>query len=449
MIVAASTAAAPGQDLEPANLTNKSVMATTVIGAHAFEHLYAHSIPLLAPIILADLGTSATFGLLIPAIRSVFGGVSSTVGGFFVDLYHHRVAWVLSVSAFSVGLGYLLMSIAPTYFLILAALSLGSIGSAMWHPPALGLLARRFPNRRGVFISLHRSMGSVGDSISPLALGALLGGVLAWEGFFSWNMPWGQVHWRLIVGFSTVIMFTSSVVVLLLLRRAGGERPEGVDLRQRFNTNWQGMKDAFHGTGMWAIFAVSAVRGMADRSYLFLVPLYLAYLFEQDGYDVLDPHVVTLLAIHVMLMTIPGIVSGPILGAISDRIGRKSIIVFVMALTTLLTLATVMSAQSANGFTPLMTLFIAIYGAFNFSVNNLTQAAAADIAAGRRLESSFLGLMWGNNTLFGAIAAVVIFFAVRWFGWELGFYIAAAIYFIGFLISLLIPGKPKEVLQPA
>ena len=62
-----------------------------------------------------------------------------------MDLYHHRVAWVLSVSAFSVGLGYLLMSIAPTYFLILAALSLGSIGSAMWHPPALGLLARRFP----------------------------------------------------------------------------------------------------------------------------------------------------------------------------------------------------------------------------------------------------------------------------------------------------------------
>ena len=444
-----ATTTMPTPPVEQEGRTKNSVLATTLIGAHAFEHLYAHSIPLLAPIILADLGMSSALGLLIPAIRSVFGGVSSTVGGFFVDLYHHRVAWVLSVSAFSVGLGYLLMSFAPTYFLILAALSLGSVGSAMWHPPALGLLARRFPERRGAFISLHRSMGSIGDSISPLALGALLGGVLAWEGLFSWDLPWDQIHWRPIVGFSTIIMFTSSVVILLILRHAGGEKPVGVDIRQRFDTNWQGMKDAFRGTGMWAIFTVSAVRGMADRSYVFLVPLYLAYLLEKDGYEVLDPYVVTLLAVHVALMTIPGIISGPIIGAISDRIGRKSIIIFVMALTTVLTLATVMSAQAAGGFTPMITLLIAIYGTFNFSVNNLTQAAAADIAAGRRLESSFLGLMWGNNTLFGAMSAVLIFFAVRWFGWELGFYISAAIYFVGLLISFLIPNRPRELPQAA
>lgn len=445
--MAATTTVAPPTGQE--GRTKDSVLATTLIGAHAFEHLYAHSIPLLAPIILADLGVSITLGLLIPAIRSVFGGVSSTVGGFFVDLYHHRVAWVLSASAFSVGLGYLLMAFAPTYFLILAALSLGSIGSAMWHPPALGLLARRFPERRGVFISLHRSMGSIGDSISPLALGALLGGVLAWEGLFSWNMPWDQIYWRWIVAFSTIIMFTSSVVILVLLRRAGGEKPEGVDIAQRFSTNWQGMKDAFRGTGMWAIFTVSAVRGMADRTYVFLVPLYLAYLLGEEGYEVTDPYVVTLLAVHVALMTIPGIISGPIIGHVSDRIGRKSIIVFVMALTTALTLATIMVAQAANGFTPVITLLIAIYGTFNFSVNNLTQAAAADIAAGRRLESSFLGLMWGNNTLFGAVAAVLIFFAVQWFGWELGFYISAAIYFFGLLVSFLIPNRPKALAQPA
>ncbi|MDE2938326.1 MAG: MFS transporter [Chloroflexota bacterium] len=445
--MATTTAVAPPTGQE--GRTKNSVLATTLIGAHAFEHLYAHSIPLLAPIILADLGVNATLGLLIPAIRSIFGGVSSTVGGFFVDLYHHRVAWVLSISAFSVGLGYLLMSVAPSYVLILAALSLGSIGSAMWHPPALGLLARRFPDRRGEFISLHRSMGSIGDAVSPLALGAFLGGVIAWEGLFSWDLPWGPVNWRLIVGFSTVIMFTSSVIILLLLKNAGGEKPEGIDIRQRFNTNWQGMKDAFRGTGMWAIFTVSAVRGMADRSYVFLVPLYLAYLLEKDGYHVLDPYVVTLLAVHVALMVIPGIFSGPIIGAVSDRIGRKLIIVFVMALTTFLTLATIMSTQVAGGYTPLFTILIAIYGTFNFSVNNLTQAAAADIAVGRRLESSFLGLMWGNNTLFGAISAVLIFFAVQWFGWELGFYISAAIYFFGLLISFLIPNRPKEMPQAA
>ena len=86
---------------------------------------------------------------------------------------------------------------------------------------------------------------------------------------------------------------------------------------------------------------------------------------------------------------------------------------------------------------------MACYGLLNFSVNNLTQAAAADIAARRGLESSFLGLMWGNNTLFGAVAAFMIFGPVEWFDWRYGFYIAAAMYFVGLLASLLLPGKPR------
>ena len=125
-----------------------------------------------------------------------------------------------------------------------------------------------------------------------------------------------------------------------------------------------------------------------------------------------------------------------------------------MGITTFLTLAIIWSGQQTGAYSYWITLFVAIYGLLNFSVNNLTQAAAADIAAGRRLESSFLGMMWGNNTLFGALAAVVIFGSVEWFdqnnaGWQYGFYISAGIYFVGFLVSLLIPGRPRQELQPA
>ena len=140
-------------------------MATTLIGAHAFEHLYAHSIPVIILAIITEFELGALSVGAVVAIRSIFGGVTSVTGGFLVDLFHHRVAWVLSVSTFMIGLGYLLMSIAPSYALILCALALGSMGSALWHPPALGLLARRFPERRGLFISMHRSTGSIGDVI--------------------------------------------------------------------------------------------------------------------------------------------------------------------------------------------------------------------------------------------------------------------------------------------
>jgi len=449
--LAATTAVAPPAGQE--RRTKDSVMATTVIGAHAFEHFYAHTIPFLAAIIAADLGLGAFQVGLIVVVRSVFGGITSTAGGFLVDLFHHRVSWVLSISAFSIGVGYLVMSIAPTYVLILAALALGSMGSALWHPPALGLLARRFPERRGLFISMHRSMGSIGDVLGPMVAGALVAGALAWtlssggveSDLFSWEMPWEAISWRWVLGLSTPIMFTSSIVIFFLLRNAGGAKPEDFDLNKRIRENWAGMVDAFKGTGMWAIFTVSAVRGMADRSLVFLVPLYLIQALGVAPFQA---------AAHVALMVGPGIVAGPLIGALSDKIGRRAIIIFVMAVTTVLTLAIIWSGEQFGEYNYWITLFVAMYGILNFSVNNLTQAAAADIAAGRRLESSFLGLMWGNNTFFGAAAALVIFGSVEWFdqdntGWQYGFYITAGFYFIGLLASLLIPGKPRALTQPA
>ena len=421
--------------------TKGSVMATTLIGAHAFEHLYAHSIPLLITVIAADLELGALQVGAVVAVRSIFGGITSTAGGFLVDIFHHRVAWVLSISTFMIGLGYLLMSVAPSYVLILCALALGSMGSALWHPPALGLLARRFPERRGLFISMHRSTGSIGDVLGPMAAGALVLGALAWSGGageaevgVAWKLPWEPIDWRFILGFSTPVMFIATVAIFFLLRNAGSERPTEVDVGQRVRTNWAGMKAAFRGTGMWAIFTVSAVRGMADRSLVFLIPLYLTQALDINEFQA---------AAHVALMVGPGILAGPLIGSLSDRIGRRPLIIFIMAATTLLTLAIIWSGR--DGYTYWITIFVAIYGLMNFSVNNLTQAAAADIAAGRRLESSFLGLMWGNNTLFGAVAAILIFGPVEWFDWQYGFFIAAVIYFVGFLISLFIPGKPRAM----
>ena len=416
--------------------TKDPIMATTLIGAHTLEHMYGRGFLVLIPAIYVALGLNPITASLIDAVRQLAGGATSMSGGFFVDLFQHRRAQVLTISLVLIGVGYLLVAVAPTYGLILAALAIASAGTAMWHPPALGLLAQRFPARRGLFISMHRSTGNLGDWIGPLVVGVLLGASAGadWWGAEWWPWEW-SISWRWIVGGGAPIMLTLAVAIFLLLRHVDGPARPGVDYKAKIKQQLRDMSSSFQGTGMWSIFTVSAVRGMGDRSLLWVIPLYLAEDLEFST---------ILVSVHVALIAVPGIFTGPLFGALSDRIGRKVITMFIMVATGVITLAIVLLGDSWG-----MTAMVFLFGVFIFTVNSLTQAAAIDVAEGKGLEGTFLGLMWGSNAFFGALSSVGAGFLANYAGWASAFYLAAGLYFAGFAASLLMPSGRAASRPPA
>ena len=145
---------------------------------------------------------------------------------------------------------------------------------------------------------------------------------------------------------------------------------------------------------------------------------------------------VLMVGFHVSLLAAGGIVAGPLFGALSDRIGRRSIIVFLMIVAVVLSITTPLAGGGV-----LMTLSVALFGLFHSSVNSLTQAAAIDEVEGRGLDATFMGLMWGSNAFFGAGAAIAVGALAHVFGWDAAFYSAAGLFFIGFLASLLLPSN--------
>ena len=189
--------------------------------------MYGRSFLVLIPAIYTAFGLSPIQAGLLDAVRQLSSGITSMSCGFFVDMFQHRVGFVLAFSMGLIGVGYLLVSISPTYALILAALAIASAGSALWHPPALGLLARRYPERRGLFISLHRSMGNVGDWIGPLAVGALM----------------GVVGWQWIMGGGTPVLILLSIGILLILKNVGDPKVEGVPVRDNFYRQLRSMRE--------------------------------------------------------------------------------------------------------------------------------------------------------------------------------------------------------------
>ena len=396
--------------------TKDSVMATTLIGAHGLEHMYAHSFPVVVTAIYESLGLDPIQAGVLSTVRQLTGGLTSIFSGFFVDIFHYRSGQVLAISMALIGVGYFLVAISPNYLAILGALIVASAGSALWHPPALGLLAQRFPRQRGLYISLHRSTGNVGDLAGPLIAGGLL----------------GILGWRWIMGGGTPMLLALGVAVLVLLWNVGGPKPEQMDVRLKMRTQVQGLREAFRGSGMWSIFLVSAVRGMGDRAYVFFLPFYL-----RDGLDM----GFFLIGVHVALVAAPGIIAGPFFGALSDRVGRRSVIAFLMLVAVVLSLTTALAGGGIG-----MTVSVALFGLFHSSVNSLTQAAAIDEAEGKGLDATFMGLMWGSNAAFGAVAGVGVGVLIKFYGWEIAFYFAAVMFFLGLLVTMALP--PKRASQP-
>ena len=419
MVEAAESIPAPAR--QGGGRTSDKTMATTLIGTHGLEHIYAHSFPVLVTAIYESLALNPLqFGVML-AVRQLSGGLTSVGSGFFVDIFRYRSGQVLGISMGLIGLGYLLVALAPTYLFIIIALVVASAGSALWHPPALGLLARRFPRQRGLYISLHRSVGNVGDLAGPLIAGALL----------------GAVSWRWIMGGGTPVLLLLGVIVLILLWNVGGPKPGPIALADNLKSQLSSLRESFRGTGMWPIFTVSAVRGMGDRSYIAFLPIYLQeQLSMGPGW----------IGIYVALVAAPGIVSGPLFGTLSDRIGRKFIIALCMLTAVVLSITTL----AAGGNIVLSLLSVTLFGVFHSSVNSLTQAAAIDVAEGRGLDATFMGLMWGSNAAFSSAAFVVVGLLIKLTndGWAIAFYSAAALFFVGFLATLAMPNSRSTNSEP-
>ena len=408
---------AEGTEEKAAPRTRDTLMAGNIIGAHGFEHMYSHGFLVLIPRIFDSLGLANYQVGLLEAVRQLSGGLTSTGGGFFVDMFQHRRGQILALSMALLAVGYLVVAISPTYALILVALVPAGAGSALWHPPALGLLSQRFPERRGLLISQHRSTGNIGDWGAPLIIGALL----------------AVLTWRWILAGSTLPIILIAILILVFMRHVGGPIAGPATFRANLKAQLRTLREALDGRGMrdiGTIFAVSALRGMGDRSLLWILALYLSKDLGKSDFWV---------GFHIALLAAPGIISGPLFGALSDRIGRKSITVFIMGVSVMLPLAMVMGGGGIW-----MTLSVAGFGVVMFSVNSLTQAAAIDVVAGKRLEATFIGLMWGSNALFGAIAAVISGVLADVSGRETAFYFASALFFVGFLASLAMPSTSSR-----
>lgn len=286
---------------------NSYITSGGVIVSHSLQHLYGEGFYVILPVIYTALGLTPVAAGFIGTVRQVSSGVASMIGGFLIDQFQHRRKMVLYLSLVVMGLGYLLVGVSSTYLLILFSIGLAGAAGSLWHPAALSLLSQRYPSKRGFMLALHRSSGNAGDALGPIIVGALLL-VLTWQGVLFGAFP--------------VAVIMSLLLWIALHRDNGWDQPVRIAAnRGMFKVQMASLKDVLHDKELILLLLVSGVAGLGQGSLMLWLPMYLQ---ETQGMDTLG------IGFHLMLLSSVGIASGPVIGSLSDRFGRKKVIVIVL-----------------------------------------------------------------------------------------------------------------------
>ena len=390
---------------------------------HGIKHFGQGALLIMIPSIRATLGLSDVAIGGISSAQSISSGIANIPAGILTDMFRKKVAWILFASMIMVGSGYLLISISPVYWVLLVGVVIVGFGTSMWHAPAFGTLAARYPRRRGFAMAAHLTGAQVGNTTSPLIVGFLLAGTIGSLVVF------GGIEWRWLAAFISVPMILTALVVVSRFKTAGAESTGSVTLGAYFAS----AKRLLSNRGVLGMALLGAMRGAVHNSFqVFLV----IYMREELGYSN------TYVGLHIALITMAGIISTPIMGNLSDRVGRRPVISFAM---TAMTVLLFLFLQFDSGI-PMMIL-IAVLGLFFFSVMPIINAAAMDMID-KGSEGSGTALMFAGGSIVGSLTPIVAGIINQSNGFQGVVIFAGAMATIGAVLSLILPMAKRESASP-
>ena len=398
-----------GQEKQP---RSGALILTNLAIGHGIIHWYNHSMLVILPIVQEALHFSnVQFGALAAA-RQISSGVATIPGGFVADMARNQWGLVLTSCLIVCALSFVLLAFSSNYATVVVVMVMISSPSSVWHMPAIAAISQRFPKRRGFGLSVHGTGANIGQFIGPVLAGAFLT-FMAWE------------HVSLLFVLPALLM---SAVVWWFVRDLGtrdAAPTEATPLVERV----RGLGRLLRNRIVLSLMFTILLRQMGFTSLLVWMPKYLQDPVAQGGLDMSK----WMVGLNFALLTGLGVVSGPFLGILSDRYGRKAVLAPSMGISAVLIGAI---AQVGDGL--FLTLTLLLIGIFAYALAQIFQAALLD-QIDRGTEGASLGLILGSNSAFAAIAPMAVAFVVDSYGLSSIFYFLSAVIGVATITLVLTP----------
>jgi MFS transporter, FSR family, fosmidomycin resistance protein len=293
------------------------------------------------------------------------------------------------------------------------------IGNSLWHPTAIPTLARRYPDRKGLVLSLHGMGGNAGDAIAPLAIGTLLA-VFSWRQVVVMNVVPGLVMSVMLLVFLGTLQLSSK-------KKAGapGDDTPGQSLAEY----GRGVRELLRNRSLVLLSTSGAFRSMTQNALLTFLPLYLA---RELGYSVM------LIGASMFALQAAGFAAAPVAGHLSDRMGRRSVVMTSMGLT-----AVVLLFMAFAGKSPIFIAFIAVLGFVLYALRPVLQAWLLE-STPKNMGGSSIGILFGAQSLGSSIAPLIGGVIADRYGLGATFYFLAGTIVCANLLILLMPNTEPE-----
>ena len=376
---------------------------------HALTHWYPATFYVLLPAIGKELGLSYSQIGLIMTCQYIAGAVANIPGGVVVDTVG-RKGVLMATSLFWVGFPYLLMGFAHSYVMLLACVALVGFGNSLWHPTAIPTLARRFPDRKGLVLSLHSMGGNVGDAIAPAVVGAALY-VLTWREAVVLNVVPGVLI--------AVLIFMSLGTMQL-----GSSKSAPAAGAQSLRDYFRGLPELFSNRGLIVLATSSAFRSMTQNALLTFLPLYLTYELGYSSFA---------MGACMFALQAAGFAAAPVAGHLSDRMGRRSVMMTSMAMTAVVLVFMALAGKSAS-----FVFFVTVLGFFLYAIRPVLQAWLLETTP-KNMGGTSIGVLFGAQALGSSVGPVLGGLVADHYGLGSAFYFLAITIVAANLFIFLMP----------
>jgi MFS transporter, FSR family, fosmidomycin resistance protein len=326
---------------------------------HFLNDAYHGFMAPLLPLLMTKIGFNITHAALLISIQSIFTSFSQPVFGYIADRIKWPIMTVWGPLLTAVFLGSI--GLAKSYTAVVIILIMAGIGTSSFHPQSAMFAGRAGGNRSGLAMSLFVTSGSAGHALGPMII-----------------IP---IATYLGLEYSPITILPGIIISWLLFRNlpilphAPAKR---IIIDEKIEEKGQ-MKI------LVLLYTIVTIRALLVCGFITFLPIYMI----QKSYSLLFS------GSAITIFELAGSAGSIFGGHISDRIGRK--IVVILSLTLPLPLLWLFLHLTGIG----AFIFLAISGFFLFSSVPVIIIMAQELYPRKvnMVSSVMMGMAWGIGGL--------------------------------------------------